>query len=553
MQQATCTRLLLGVALFSSFATTAAGRDSYDQSDLALLQTAVQVDDAHLNIVPDRPIFQVARPIPKVINDAARTVVIVTVVCLVILLGYIYRGWPFSQKGKEIIKDYIKDKDKTSAISGMLASEPAAIEAGEEAPTEEVVPNHMTWATYLMGIGSSVMCIFCTAFFSPNLPQMAADFGTTDQSMIATIQINWIVSALAALIMGPLSDRIGRKPVVCFGLLALGTSTLTCAGSGDIYWFWASRAIQGLGEGGQVAVRGTYRDAYDMKQRVRVGIVATVCCSFIPVCAPSVGGLLAEATGSWRWAFFMVSIVCFVLSMLGFLFMDETLTPDCRPVKYSFNKEMKTILCNRHLNVLMAFQVLMSCMSRSGAGNDAFIIEMDYHKSPKFYSLICGSFVLVGIFTSVCYLALQKFRPVRVLQVFMALMPFVGIYEFLTGYFLTNSFGPYITSKYVLTVAMTPPVLVAGPLYMEQVKRSSAGTANAISIAVNNFVGTGIGWIGSHMVSKSPQEPAMMCYVNGFFLILSIIIFWVGFGLNPPEWAYGKDKTDPPMSAQQKA
>mmetsp|Transcript_49800 Transcript_49800/g.108728 ORF Transcript_49800/g.108728 Transcript_49800/m.108728 type:complete len:553 (-) Transcript_49800:96-1754(-) len=542
MQQATCTRLLLGVALFSSFATTAAGRDSYDQSDLALLQTAVQVDDAHLNIVPDRPIFQVARPIPKVINDAARTVVIVTVVCLVILLGYIYRGWPFSQKGKEIIKDYIKDKDKTSAISGMLASEPAAIEAGEEAPTEEVVPNHMTWATYLMGIGSSVMCIFCTAFFSPNLPQMAADFGTTDQSMIATIQINWIVSALAALIMGPLSDRIGRKPVVCFSLLLLSISSLSCAGNGNIYWFWASRAIQGLGEGGQVAVRGTYRDAYDMKQRVRVGIVATVCCSFIPVCAPSVGGLLAEATGSWRWAFFMVSIVCFVLSMLGFLFMDETLTPDCRPVKYSFNKEMKTILCNRHLNVLMAFQVLMSCMSRSGAGNDAFIIEMDYHKSPHSYSLLCGSFVLVGIFTSVCYLAIQNFRPLRVLQCFMAVMPLIGVYEFVTGYYLTSHFSYYIASKYVLAVMMTPPVIIAGPLYMEQVKMGSIGTANAICVAVNNFVGTGVGWFGSHIVSQSTQEPAMMCYVNGFFLVLSVVVFWLGFGLNPPQWAYGKDK-----------
>jgi len=550
MTLATCTSLLLVSALLSSFVTTAIA----DQSDLALLQTAVQIDDAHL--VASIPIaYPLANPpLPRAISEASKILVLVTAFCLVCLLLFIYRGWPFSQKQPQQQMIIEKGSEKASQVSRILApSRAGANEDEDDNLPEEELSNYMTWPTYLIGVGSSIMCIFCAAFFTPNLPQMAQDFHVSSQMMIATIQINWVVSALAALLMGPLSDRIGRKPVVCFGLLALGTSTLTCAGSGDIYWFWASRAIQGLAEGGQVAVRGTYRDTYDMKERVRVGIASTVCCSFVPVCAPSIGGLLAEATGTWRWAFVIIAFTCFVLSLLGFLFMDETLTAQSRPVKYSFNKEIKKILGDRHMNVIMAFMVTMSCMSRSGAGNDTFIIEMDYHKSPKFYSLICGSFVLVGIFTSVCYLALQKFRPVRVLQVFMALMPFVGIYEFLTGYFLTNSFGPYITSKYVLTVAMTPPVLVAGPLYMEQVKRSSAGTANAISIAVNNFVGTGIGWIGSHMVSKSPQEPAMMCYVNGFFLILSIIIFWVGFGLNPPEWAYGKDKTDPPMSAQQKA
>jgi len=84
-----------------------------------LLQTAVQVDDAHLSTAPILTPTQAHPPLPKVITDAARTVVIVTAVCLVILLGYIYSRWPFAPKDKDIIKD----KDKTSIGPGNLPVE----------------------------------------------------------------------------------------------------------------------------------------------------------------------------------------------------------------------------------------------------------------------------------------------------------------------------------------------------------------------------------------------------------------------------------------------
>ena len=89
---------------------------------------------------------------------------------------------------------------------------------------------------------------FTTDQYVPSLPQMGLELRGTQTQMSGSIQMNLFVKSLVGMIVAPMSDHIGRKPilVMCLTLLILGS--LACALAPDVNWFLAARVIQSLGE-----------------------------------------------------------------------------------------------------------------------------------------------------------------------------------------------------------------------------------------------------------------------------------------------------------------
>jgi DHA1 family bicyclomycin/chloramphenicol resistance-like MFS transporter len=145
--------------------------------------------------------------------------------------------------------------------------------------------------------------------FMPSMPRLAEVFDTTYATVQLTLSVYLVVMALAQVVLGPLSDRYGRRPVLNGGLALFVVGSVVTMLAPSIEVMLAGRALQGAGGvAGIVLARAIVRDLYDRDRAAGMIGYVTMGLSVAPMVAPAIGGLLQEAV-DW-WASFAV--------MLGF-------------------------------------------------------------------------------------------------------------------------------------------------------------------------------------------------------------------------------------------
>ncbi len=142
-----------------------------------------------------------------------------------------------------------------------------------------------------------------TDFYLPSVPDIARVFGTTTAGAQATLSAFLFGFAAGQVVYGPFSDRLGRRPVLFFGLGLFLTATLACALAVSIEMLVGARFLQALGASGPIVLgRAMVRDLYEGpragKELARMGMIMGV----VPAIAPVQGGFLQEAFG-WRSTF----------------------------------------------------------------------------------------------------------------------------------------------------------------------------------------------------------------------------------------------------------
>jgi DHA1 family bicyclomycin/chloramphenicol resistance-like MFS transporter len=139
-----------------------------------------------------------------------------------------------------------------------------------------------------------------TDMYLPSLPTIARDFGATTAQTQLTLSTFLLGFAVGQFVYGPVSDKIGRRPVLLFGLGLFTLATLACAAATSIETLIAARFVQALGASGPIVLgRAIVRDLYEGpragRELSRMGTIMGV----VPAMAPVFGGLLHEAFG-WR-------------------------------------------------------------------------------------------------------------------------------------------------------------------------------------------------------------------------------------------------------------
>ncbi|GAB7536078.1 multidrug effflux MFS transporter [Burkholderia sp. 3C] len=144
--------------------------------------------------------------------------------------------------------------------------------------------------------------------YLPALPAMADALHATDAQMQSTLTTYMAGYAASMLIMGPLSDRYGRRPVLLAGLAVYVAATLACALATSVPALVAARVIQALGGcGGAVIGRVIVRERFDAKRQVALLSALSAGMALSPVIAPLAGSAVA-AVGGWRAVFVMLAI-----------------------------------------------------------------------------------------------------------------------------------------------------------------------------------------------------------------------------------------------------
>lgn len=163
----------------------------------------------------------------------------------------------------------------------------------------------------LTGLGALSMNIFL-----PSLPQMAEYFEAEYAVVQLSVALYLGVNAALQLLVGPLSDRYGRRPVMLAGLAIYSVATLGCLWAPDVVTFLIFRMIQASVVVGLVLGRAVVRDLYPRDQAASMIGYVTMGMAIVPMVGPVIGGALGQAFG-WKanfWLLFAAGIVIFALA-----------------------------------------------------------------------------------------------------------------------------------------------------------------------------------------------------------------------------------------------
>ncbi len=165
--------------------------------------------------------------------------------------------------------------------------------------------------------GASSLGIVASTIYVPSVPAIARAFDTS----IAQVQLTFVgyllAFAVSMLVLGPLSDRLGRRRTVLWGLALSAVSSLFCAASTSIEMLIAARILQGIGAcAGMVVGRALIREIWGLEAAARVIAGRAFAATVVQACAPVLGGYLQQWVG-WRANFLAVAaLACFTMALM---------------------------------------------------------------------------------------------------------------------------------------------------------------------------------------------------------------------------------------------
>ncbi|WP_171121191.1 MULTISPECIES: multidrug effflux MFS transporter [unclassified Ruegeria] len=177
---------------------------------------------------------------------------------------------------------------------------------------------------------SLVTLIFATALsvlslnmFLPSLARMAEDF-QVDYALVNFSVAGYLaVSAILQLIVGPLSDRFGRRPIMLIGLGIFAIASLGCVLAESIWVFLGFRLLQAAVVAGPVLSSASIRDRYAPNEAAsKLGYVA-MAMALAPMLGPMLGGALDMLFG-WKAGFTLYTMLGAGMFALLWLDMGET-------------------------------------------------------------------------------------------------------------------------------------------------------------------------------------------------------------------------------------
>ncbi|ASG01404.1 multidrug efflux MFS transporter EmrD [Vibrio anguillarum] len=183
--------------------------------------------------------------------------------------------------------------------------------------------------TFLIAILTAVGQMTQTMYV-PSIGHMAGEFLVSPASLQAVMACYLIPYGLSQFVYGPLSDRLGRKPIIIVGLLIYIAGSLLALFAHQYDWFLVGSFIQGLGIGcGGAMSRTLTRDCFSGAELHKANSLISMCVIFSPLIAPVLGGYLTESFG-WRSSYLFLSLFAIAVVITMMTSMVETLPKAAR-------------------------------------------------------------------------------------------------------------------------------------------------------------------------------------------------------------------------------
>ncbi|MYT17309.1 MULTISPECIES: multidrug effflux MFS transporter [unclassified Streptomyces] len=228
--------------------------------------------------------------------------------------------------------------------------------------------------------------------YLPALPQVTAALHSPAATVQLTLTTCLAGMALGQMIVGPMSDKWGRRRPLLAGMVIYVLATALCAVATNAELLIAFRLLQGLaGAAGIVIARAVVRDLYDGVAMARFFSTLMLISGVAPVVAPLIGGQILRLT-DWRGVFVVLTAVGVALTLLVWRTLHETLPPERRHSGGLGQtlRTMRDLLADRvfsgyALVGAFAFAALFAYISAS-----PFVVQEIYGASPQTFGLLFG-------------------------------------------------------------------------------------------------------------------------------------------------------------------
>jgi DHA1 family bicyclomycin/chloramphenicol resistance-like MFS transporter len=228
--------------------------------------------------------------------------------------------------------------------------------------------------------------------YLPSLPEVTRSLHAPAATVELTLTACLLGMALGQLVVGPMSDRWGRRRPLLAGLAVYLVATALCAFAPNVTALVAFRLAQGLaGAAGIVIARAVVRDLYDGVAMARFFSTLMLISGVAPIVAPLIGGQILRVT-DWRGVFLVLTGVGVLLGALVWLRLPETLPPAQRHGGGVGDalRSMRALLADLPftgytLAGSFAFAALFGYIAAS-----PFVVQEIYGASPQTFSLLFG-------------------------------------------------------------------------------------------------------------------------------------------------------------------
>jgi len=140
--------------------------------------------------------------------------------------------------------------------------------------------------------------LVASTIYVPSVPAIAAALETSVSRVQLTFVAYLAAFAVSMLVLGPLSDRYGRRRTIILGVLLSALGSIACAASPTIEFLIGARILQGIGlSGGMVVGRATIRDVYGEDGAAQIIAGLSILLTLLQAFAPIPGGYLQAWVG----------------------------------------------------------------------------------------------------------------------------------------------------------------------------------------------------------------------------------------------------------------
>lgn len=364
------------------------------------------------------------------------------------------------------------------------------------------VPENSTANSYTGGRYAFLVCYlvllsalgsFVNDMYTPALPAMCRFFGCSVPLAQMGLTMGMLGLAVGQFVMGPVSDRYGRKPVLAASISLFIAAAVVSVFSTSIHMFNICRFFQGAGAaGGYFLARTIPADVYSGRQLAKLMALIGAINGIAPASAPVIGGVTADAYG-WRGVFVLLAIFAVVILALS-PWMKESL-PTARRATGHWWKSLTTylnLLRNRPFMIHVSLKSVSLGLLFAYISSSPFILQTNYGMSQTIYGLVIG---FNALFMAAGSMLALKFRLLKNAARAGAWILAAGVAGEALALWFVHNIWLFEVLMVIIVFALGLIFTAANTLAMNE-GRQKAGEASAI-LGIGGYV---VGAIASPLV-----------------------------------------------------
>ncbi len=390
--------------------------------------------------------------------------------------------------------------------------------------TKSVFLNRETQPSMLTLVLLASISALAMNSFLPSLPNMAEHFGSSTALMGLSVGVYLGTSAIFQILVGPLSDRIGRRTVSLWALIIFSVVSISCVYAPNTFVFMFLRALQAIAACTFVVARAVVRDTTETQasgSKIAYISMGTAIC---PMFGPALGGLLDGWFG-WEANFWFIGGLGLFILLIAYFDLGETVPENTQGFRQQFSEYPVLLLSRRFWGYCLA--------SAFGAGaffaylgGGPFVGSIVYNLSPEMLGLYFGAPAIGYFFGNFLSGRFTMRFGIDAMIIWGLWIIFFGLSMSMicsyVGYGTVETFFGFMIFV-GLGNGLTIPNATAGML---SVRPHLAGTASGLGGAMMIAIGAALSTLaGAFLVPGSNEMPLLMLMWFSSLSGVAVIIY----------------------------